>query len=136
MTLKRILNSILGVWNQFREECRDVVELINKRDSTITTHNYENIKGDNLEVTSFEPGHVDVEFIHNLTGYYKLSEKNTKRWDELNKILHRRYGVYFHEEVLKEIAVDRLFKGYTINDIDQLITDYEQIPKIDNGDEL
>ena len=135
MTWKRIIRNtrseVVEFLEEFYRQCSDLKRVINNRDSsTVTTTNYEQITGVKVDVNTFEPNHVDLEFIHNLTGYYKLADKNGKRWDELNKILHRRYGVYFHEEVLKEIAVDRLFKEYTINDIDQLITDYEQIPKV------
>jgi len=72
-----------------------------------------------------------AQHIHNLEGYFEISEKNSKRWKQLNKILHRRYGYYFSEELFKEIAADAIFKTLTINEIEDMITEYEKIPKIE-----
>jgi hypothetical protein len=44
--------------------------------------------------------------------------------------------VCFHEETLKEIALDQLFTTYQLQDIEQLIIRCEQIPTIDGVDDL
>ena len=85
---------------------------------------------------SFEPELHDLDHIHNVYGYLKLWDLNTKRFKKLNKRLRRRYGVYFHEETLKEIALDKLYRECTMQEIEQLIIKQEKIQTIQLGDDL
>ena len=92
-------------------------------------------KKEKYDVTEYEPLPRDLDHIHNTDGYFKLNQRNTRRFNDLNKILHRRYGVYFHEEVLKEIALEYFFKTKTLNDIDHILTKYEGIKTIEDEDD-
>lgn len=62
--------------------------------------------------------------IPDLEGYFDLSEKNSRRYKELGKIEYKRHAITLNEELLKEIALDVLFKKYTINEIENLILNY------------
>lgn len=62
--------------------------------------------------------------IPNLEGYFNLSEKNSRRYKELGKIEYKRHAITLNEELLKEIALDMLFKKYTINEIEDMLLDY------------
>ena len=109
----------------------DIIRELAGEEKTVEYRQYSS--GADISPPRFEPDLDDIDHIHNLRGYYKLANKNRKRFKELNKRLRRRYGVCFHEETLKEIALDQLFTKYQLQDIEQLIIKCEQIPTIDQG---
>ena len=72
-----------------------------------------------------EREHERMMNIHNLDEYLSLRERNTNRFEELNKWLKSKHFHDFQVEVVKEIALEQLFKRYTLNDIEGLIKNHE-----------
>lgn len=63
--------------------------------------------------------------IHNLDAYFDLVDRNNKRFHELNIWLHHKHYKDYQKEVVKEIALQELFKKRTLKEIDELIQDHE-----------
>ena len=85
------------------------------------------IDGYNTWITEklIEREHKRMVNIHNLDEYLSLRERNIKRFNELNNWLKTKHYKDFQLEVVKEIALEQLFKKYTLNDIDELIIKHE-----------
>lgn len=110
---------------------RNILKMIlDKLDENQQTREYmcHKNKSDTIPVDHIVPGATHIK---NLQGYYTLSEQNSKRWRKFNRMLHRRYGRYFNEELLKEIAMDQLYTKYTLNELDELISDFEGVEKVE-----
>lgn len=71
--------------------------------------------------------------IHNLDNYLELVDKNEKHFLELNNWLYDRHHRLYQKEVLKEIALEQLFRKYELNDIEQLIKKHESNKPIRRG---
>ena len=71
--------------------------------------------------------------IHNLDNYLELVDKNEKHFLELNNWLYDHHHQLYQKEVLKEIALEQLFRKYTLNDIEELIKKHESNKPIRRG---
>ena len=63
--------------------------------------------------------------IHDLDAYFDLQEKNLRKWKHLQEVLSLWYKQEYQYEVLKEIALSKLFKTYKIEEICYMIREHE-----------
>lgn len=65
--------------------------------------------------------------IHNLAKYLDLVDENKILFYDLDEKLHEKYHKHFQIEMLKEIALQLLFRKCNIEDVEEILKRYKEL---------
>ena len=121
-----MINSIVNIVNEFKTALQKDNDTEDSLLDKIVI-----VDGYNRELTEqlLREEHNRRINIHNLDEYINIVERNDKRFHELNIWLHNQHHRDYQKEVLKEIALEQMFKKKTLREIDELIKKHENPTK-------
>ena len=65
--------------------------------------------------------------IHNLAKYLEIVEENKNIFYELDNKLYEKYNKHFQLEMLKEIALQLLFRKCSIEEVEEILLRYKEL---------